>query len=345
MVMELRVTLIGCGTVGQGLLEILRDRGNEVDRRTGVRIRIVGVADMKMGSAESPGGLEPAQLLAAARTGSFAGLPGAERRRDALGLIREVDADAMAEATFTNLETGEPALSHVRAALTLGRSVVTTNKGPAALALGELRALAARNRAAFLFEGTVMSGTPVIGLVEHSLAGDRIQELRGILNGTTNFILTKMEAGGSYGEALAEAQRLGYAEANPAGDVEGHDAQGKVIILAAALMETNLTAAQVPCEGITRITPDAIARARAEGKRYKLVGVVRRTGNGVEASVGPQALPLDDPLAGISGVMNAINFRTDLLGSLTVVGPGAGRVETGFALLADLIEVGRRLAR
>ena len=150
-----------------------------------------------------------------------------------------------------------------------------------------------------------------------------------------------MEAGGGYAEALAEAQRLGYAEANPAGDVEGHDAQGKVIILAAALMGTTLTAAQVPCEGITRITPEMIARARAERKRYKLVGVVRRTAAGVEAAVAPHALPFEDPLAGISGVTNAVNFRTDLLGSLTVVGPGAGRVETGFALLADLIEVGR----
>ena len=343
--MDLRVALIGCGTVGQGLLEILRDKADEIERRTGLRFRVVGIADMKMGSAEAPGGLDPAQVLAAARTGSFAGLPGAEHRRDALGLIREVPADVMAEATFTNLETGEPAIGHVRAALALGRSVVTTNKGPAALALAELQALATRHGAQFRYEGTVMSGTPVIGMAERALAGDTIQEIRGILNGTTNFILTQMEAGGSYGDALAEAQRLGYAEANPAGDVEGHDAQGKVIILAAALMGTKLTAAQVPCEGITRITPEMIARARAEQKRYKLIGSVRRTGKGVEGSVAPQALPLTDLLAGISGVTNAVNFRTDLLGSLTVVGPGAGRVETGFALLADLIEVGRGLAR
>ena len=343
--MDLRVALIGCGTVGQGLLEILRDRAAEIDRSTGLRIRVVGIADLKLGSCEAPGGLDPAQVLAAARAGSFAGLPGAEHRRDALGLIRAVPADVVAEATFTNLETGEPALGHVRAALALGRSVVTTNKGPAALALGEMLALAAKHGAQFRYEGTVMSGTPVIGLAERALAGDTIQEIRGILNGTTNFILTKMEAGGSYGDALTEAQRLGYAEANPAGDVEGHDAQGKVIILAAALMGTRLTAAQVPCEGITRITPEMIARARADQKRYKLVGVVRRTGKGVEGSVAPQALPFDDPLAGISGVTNAVNFRTDLLGSLTVVGPGAGRVETGFALLADLIEVGRGIGR
>ena len=339
--MDLRVALIGCGTVGQGLLEILRDRGDEIDRSAGLRIRVVGIADMKMGSAEAPSGLDTAQVLAAARTGSFAGLPGADHRRDALGLIREVPADVVAEATYTNLETGEPAIAHVRAALTLGRPVVTTNKGPAALALGELQALARRHGAMFRYEGTVMSGTPVIGLAERALAGDTIREIRGILNGTTNFILTQMEAGGGYAEALAEAQRLGYAEANPAGDVEGHDAQGKVIILAAALMGTKLTAAQVPCEGITRITPEMIARARAERKRYKLVGVVRRTAAGVEAAVAPHALPLEDPLAGISGVTNAVNFRTDLLGSLTVVGPGAGRVETGFALLADLVEVGR----
>ncbi|MGD8375571.1 MAG: homoserine dehydrogenase [Acidobacteriota bacterium] len=337
-------TLIGCGTVGRGLLEILRDRGDDLRRLHDAEFPLVGVSDMKMGSAEDPAGLDLAAVLAAAEHGSFDGLPGADRRRDAPGLIREVDAAIVAEATFTNLETGEPALGHFRTALEHGRSVVTTNKGPIALELASLQDLAARHGADLRFEGTVMSGTPVLSLAMRDLAGDRIQEIRGILNGTTNYILTRMEGGDAYGDALAEAQRLGYAEAKPDADVEGHDAQAKVMILAAALMGRSLRASDVPCQGITGITPERIADARAGGRRYKLLGTVRRTEDGVEASVAPVAVELDDPLAGIAGVANAIHFRTELLGSLTVVGPGAGRRETGFSLLADMLAIHRRLA-
>jgi homoserine dehydrogenase len=335
--MRTRFTLIGCGNVGQGLLEILRDRGPEIARRHGAEMSLVGVADLRMGSAEDPDGLDAAAVLEAARAASFRGLPGSERRRDALGMIRDVEAESVAEATFTDLETAQPALDHFRAALGAGRSVVTSNKGPVALDLPELRALAARQGAQIRFEGTVMSGTPVLSLAERHLAGDTVREIRGILNGTTNFILTKMEAGVPYDDALADAQRLGYAEAKPDADVLGHDAQAKVMILAAALMDAPLRRQQVPCEGITRITPEAIARAQAGGRRYKLIGSVRRTDSGVEASVGPMALTADDPLGAIGGVLNAIHFRTDLLGSLMVVGPGAGRRETGFALLADML--------
>ena len=342
--MKHRLTLIGCGTVGQGLLEILQQRGAELSRRHAAEFPLVAISDMRMGSAEDPDGLDLGAVLEAARSGSFDRLPGSERQRDALGAIREVDADVVAEVTFTNLETGEPALGHFRAALQAGRSVVTTNKGPVALALPELSELARGNGAELRYEGTVMSGTPVLSLAERDLAGDRIREIRGILNGTTNYILTRMEAGDSYADALAEAQRLGYAEAKPEADVEGHDAQAKVMILAAALMGAGLSTSQVPREGITGITPEAIAAAKADGKRYKLIGSVRRTGDGVEASVGPVALPLSDPLAGIGGVMNAIHFDSELLGSLTVVGPGAGRTETGFSLLADLLSIHRARA-
>jgi homoserine dehydrogenase len=342
--MKHRLVLIGCGTVGQGLLEILRDRSGEFARLYDAEFPVVGVCDLRMGSAMDPGGLDPTALLEAAGHGTFEGLPGSAERCAALDLLAAVEADVMAEATFTDLETGEPATSHVRKALEAGTSVVTTNKGPIALAYAELRDLARRSGAQLLFEGTVMSGTPVLSLAQRDLAGDRIVEIRGILNGTTNYMLTKMEAGEAYADVLAEAQRLGYAEAKPDADVEGYDAQAKVMILAGALMDRPLAAADVPTEGITGITPEQIAQAKATGKRYKLLGSVRRTDAGVEASVAPVALDLDDPLAGIGGVLNAINFRTELLGSLTVVGPGAGRQETGYSLMADLLAVHRARA-
>lgn len=327
--------------MGQGLLEILQQRGAEIEREHGATFPLVGVCDMRMGSALDPSGLDLSEVLQAAREGSFEGLPGSEHRCSALEILAQADAEVMAEATFTNLDTGEPALSHVRTALELGRSVVTTNKGPVALAYAELQELAASKGVFLRLEGTVMSGTPVLSMAQRDLAGDRILEIRGILNGTTNYILTQMEQGETYAKALAEAQRLGYAEAKPESDVEGVDAQAKVMILSAALLGHPLSAAEVPRQGITGLTAEQIQAARADGKRYKLLGTVRRSASGVEGSVAPVALDLDDPLAGIGGVMNAIHFRTELLGSLTVVGPGAGKRETGFSLLSDLLSVHR----
>jgi homoserine dehydrogenase len=339
--MKHRLVLIGCGTVGQGLLEILKERGEELERVHGAAFPLVGVCDMRMGSALDPSGLDLGAVLEAAGKGNFEGLPGSDRRCSAHEILGQIDADVVAEATYTNLDTAEPALSHLRMALELGRSVVTTNKGPVALAYAELQELAARKGVFLRLEGTVMSGTPVLSLAQRDLAGDRILEIRGILNGTTNYILTQMEQGETYAAALAEAQRLGYAEAKPDADVQGVDAQAKVMILSAALLGHPLLATDVPRQGITGVTPQQIEAARADGKRYKLLGTLSRTPSGVEACVRPVALDLDDPLAGIGDVMNAIHFRTELLGSLTVVGPGAGKRETGFSLLSDLLSVHR----
>jgi homoserine dehydrogenase len=243
--------------------------------------------------------------------------------------------------TWTDLRTGQPAIDHIRTAFEAGKHVVTSNKGPVALAYHQLNRLAETHGVQWGIEGTLMSGTPALRLARTALAGCHIHEVRGILNGTTNFILTRMESGASYATALAEAQALGYAEADPSADVEGHDALGKLLILAAVVMGAPLTKEQVTCQGITRLTPEDIQHARAEGKRWKLIAHLRRVGNRLEASVGPQALPYANPLAGVSGATNAITYVTDLLGEVTLVGPGAGRRETGFALLADLLGIHR----
>jgi len=205
--------------------------------------------------------------------------------------------------TFTDFETGQPAVSHCRQALAGGTHVVTSNKGPAALAKKELWNLAAENGVQFRFEGTVMSGTPAINLATGCLAGATITGFKGILNGTTNFILTKMEEGMTYDAALAEAQELGYAEADPTGDVEGWDALGKGVILA----------------------------------RWKLVVECGNDGKGVSLRVAPMKLDLTDPLASVGGATNALTFETDVLGPVTIVGAGAGRKETGYSILIDLL--------
>ena len=166
--------------------------------------------------------------------------------------------------------------------------------------------------------------------------------MRGILNGTSNYILTQMESGLPYADALADAQRLGYAEADPTADVEGFDAAGKLIILANIVLGHKIALADVACEGITKITPDAIESARASGERWKLIAQATIDEQGkLTASVKPERLPLSDPLAGVSGGMNAITYQTDLIGPVTLIGAGAGGKATGFALLSDLLALHR----
>ena len=186
-----------------------------------------------------------------------------------------------------------------------------------------------------------MAGTPVLNLIRDTLAGSRINEMQGILNGTTNYILTQMENGMDYAAALARAQELGYAEAVPDADVLGWDALAKVTILANVVFGASLTPDDSPCVGITDITPAQIAAASAEGRRYKLIGRVWREQDAVRASVAPQLVAMSHPLAGVGGATNAMTITTDTLGDVTIVGPGAGRKETGFSLLNDLIHIRR----
>jgi len=185
-----------------------------------------------------------------------------------------------------------------------------------------------------------MSGTPLLNLVRETLAGSNITEMKGILNGTTNYILTRMEEGMDYEVALKKAQKLGYAEAVPDADVLGWDALAKVTILANTVFGADRKPNDFPCKGITEITAKAIKEAKARGKRFKLIGKVWREGDQVKGSVGPEEVDLTHPLAGIMEATNAVTISTDTLGDITIVGPGAGRTETGYATLIDIIAVG-----
>ncbi len=339
----MKLLLIGFGNVGQGLAELLLEKGEALSRDYGIDFQVTGIADMQKGSLYNRKGLDLEKALAEVKAhGSLAGLTADRYGQDALSLIREAKADAMCEATFTDIQTAEPATSHVRAALERGMHVVTSNKGPLALHFHELSELARQQRVKFLFEGTVMSGTPVLSLVREGLAGSAVHEIKGILNGTTNYILTRMEEGLAYDAALKKAQELGFAEAVPDADVLGWDALAKVTILANAVFGARQQPFSYPCQGITQITPGDIATAKAQGKRYKLIGRVWREGESVKASVAPQQVDINHPLAGVMGAHNALTVSCDTLGDVTIVGPGAGRRETGFSLLADLIHIGRR---
>jgi homoserine dehydrogenase len=336
----MRLLLVGFGTVGQGLAELLLSKAEDLQSRYGIDPKVVGIADMLKGSAYSKEGLDLKKALELAKSGGKVSDLPQKYDGDALSMIKQAAADMMVEATYTDIRTGEPATSHIRAALEKGMHVTTTNKGPLALNYQELAKLAKSKGVNFLYEGTVMSGTPLLNLIRETLAGSQVNEVKGILNGTTNYILTKMEEGLSYEEALKKAQELGYAEAVPDADVLGWDALAKVTILANVVFGVSKKPSDFSCEGITEITADAIAKAKQAGKRYKLIGKVWRDGNTVKGSVAPEQIDLNHPLAGVPGATNALTITTDTLGDVTIVGPGAGRTETGYSTLIDIIHAG-----
>jgi homoserine dehydrogenase len=345
--MILNIAFIGFGVVGQGLAGILASEAEFLKKQHHLEFKVVAISDKMKGSVYNPRGLDLARLLGLVGRGvRLDEYPSGDKSLDSIRTITDTNANIIVEVTWTDIKTGEPAMTHIKTALACKKHVVTTNKGPIALAVKELLNLAKNKGVQLRFEGTVMSGTPAINLGLRNLAGCRIRAVRGIVNGTTNFILTEMERGLSYSDALAQAQKLGYAEADPTSDVEGHDALAKILILANTVLGGNLTRDQVPCQGITGITAKDVQDAKAERKRWKLIAAAELKESGrVGAYVRPEKIPLEHPLASVSGPTNALTFVTKYLGEVTIVGPGAGQVPTGFALLSDLLDIHRTLGR
>lgn len=341
---NVRLMMVGFGNVGQGMLQILRDEASNLEDRFGLRFSVVAVNDMRLGSLYDPNGLSIPDLLNAAAAGDLSSVPAKQYGWDVETMLAQAQADTLVEASFTDLQTGEPALTFIRKALMSGKHVVTTNKGPIALHFHKLQSLAQEHQVRIGFEGTVMSGTPTLALGMKLLAAAGIQRIQGIFNGTTNFILSRMETGSSYTEALAEAQALGYAEADPTGDVEGFDAAGKVVILSNLVMGENINLASVDHKGITHLTSQDIQTAKQEGKRWKLIGTIEHIGDQIMASVQPMPLPVEHPLANVGGATNAVTYTTRLLGDVTLIGAGAGRLETGYALINDLLAIHGNIA-
>lgn len=339
-----RLALIGFGNVGQGLATILRDHGQMIADRHGAEFRIVSVNTGRHGSIYNPDGFDPGMLLAAyEQHGNLNLVPAPYYGWDVPRVIYESNADVIVELTSSDLLSGEPAAGYIRAALRQDRHVVTTNKGPIALFYPELSAAAAERGVMLGVEGTVMGGTPLLRVGRELLATAGVSRVQGILNGTTNYILTRMADGESYRSALEEAQEKGYAEANPTADVDGFDAAVKLVILSNLLLGVPLQMAHVEREGIRDLSSKDVVRAQRVGEVWKMVGWVERSPEMVKACVRPIRLPQAHPLATVSGAMNAVTFVTKILGDVTIVGPGAGRVETGYAVLSDLLEIHQRM--
>lgn len=341
---HLRLSLIGFGVVGQGLAELLATKRALLRQHFDLEVTLVSVASARSGFIYREEGLDiPTLLELAATQRPLTTHPDVRHWENVLEGLRATGGDVLAEATPTNLRDAEPGISHIRTALSQKMHVVTANKGPVALAAPELFSLARQQGVQLRVESTVMAGTPIMSTLREGMAGAQVSALRGILNGTTNYILSAMATGREYAEVLADAQAQGYAEADPTADVEGYDAVAKTLILSALVFDRPLKPEQVVRQGITAITRAQMQEALDQGKRIKLVASLRLLpGNdgkesALDARVEPLALPLSDPLACVDGVMNALTIQADTLSEVTIIGPGAGRLQTGQGLLADVL--------
>ncbi len=336
----MRIILIGIGVVGQSLAQVLIKREAELVKNYGFRPRIVAIVDMG-GAVVNPKGLNLEKMLSLkAEKGTVAfssgnGHPG----MSALDVIESVEAEVMVEVTPTNIKDGEPALTHIKTAFKSGKHVVTSNKGPLALALPALTELADYNKVYLRFSGTVGAGTPVLDLAKKCLIGDRILSIRGILNGTTNYILTEMdERYITFQKALENAQKFGYAEADPSMDIDGLDAACKLVIMANWIMNKKATLRNVKIQGIRNVKPQDLKEAAKKSCTVKLIGSINS-----ELKVMPTEISRYDPLC-VGGVLNAVTFVSEFAGEETIIGRGAGGMETASAILRDLLEIKQNLA-
>jgi homoserine dehydrogenase len=338
---RIRLSIVGFGVVGRWVADAIHRRRAWLASECGAEVRIVSVATRRDGFVHLDAGFDIPMLLELVSSGRpLATYPGVRRWENALQGLTETPCDVLAESSNTNPRDPEPALSHIRAALERGTHVVTSSKGPCAAAAVELGTLARHRGVQFRMESTVMSGTPVLSTIREGLAGARVTELRGILNGTANYILTLMAGGLDYDAALADAQERGFAEPDPSDDVDGHDVVAKVRVLAAVAFGRSLSEESVFRRGIAGVSLESVQKAVTDEQRVRLVATLRSVDGGdVEARVEPIALGFIDPLARVDGVMNALTIRTDTVSEITIVGPGAGREQAGQGLFADLVAV------
>jgi len=340
--MHLDLALLGFGNVARALARLLLRKEAALRDDYGLTFRVTGIATRSHGLAIDPSGIDLEAALRRVDSGQrldtlHQGAPVA----DTLAFVRACPADLVMEATWLDPQSGQPATDYVRAALEAGRHVVTANKGPIAFAYRELRALAARQDVGLFFESTVMDGAPVLAIAREGLVGSTVERVRGVLNSTTNYILTALEQGTSFDAAVAETQRMGIAEADPSNDLEGWDAAVKIVVLANVLMGADLRPGDVERTGIRGVTAEQATAALRDSKRIKLVCEAVRQDGAVRASVRPTALPLSDPLAQVDRTSSAVTLQTDTLHQLTIVEGDTDPTTTAYGMLVDMINIAR----
>ena len=326
---------LGFGNVNRTLVRLLADREPELRDRHGIAFRITGIASRRLGWIADPNGLDPDARVA--RPPSAANSWESDRKS---GSVREwlaaARADVLFEATSLNVQTGQPAVDHIRAALEDGAHTITANKGPIVHAYRELRDLARARGKKFLFESTVMDGVPIFSLFEQ-MPAIHLQGFHGILNSTTNVILSEMENGLTFDEALKKAQELGIAETDATHDIDGWDAAVKTAALITVLMDIPVRLEDIEREGIRDLTPNALRNAKRDGWPYKLVCRASRKPSGVQASVRPEKVLSTQPMARIAGTSSYAYFETDIFPGLAITEENPGLYATAYGLLGDFV--------
>lgn len=336
----MRIILCGFGGVGQGLVKLFDSRAEDLYAKYGLKPRVVGVFDSR-GSAASQSGLDLERLVQVKKKyGTVKRYSGEKNGMAGIDMIKNLDADVLVETTASNYRDAEPGMTHITAAMKKRMHVVSVNKGPLALAFPSLMELAVYNQVMFRFSGTVGGGTPILDYAKNSLRGEQITSFAGILNGTTNYILTNMAQGMTFGAALKDAQGRGYVEADESLDLDGLDAAAKLVILANWVMGMKVTMPDIDCTGIRDVTAGDIGRAAKNRSAIKLIASCDKE----ELAVAPREVPADDPLC-VNGTLNAIAFTSEHSGTQTIIGKGAGGMETASSILRDLLDIRQEIAR
>ena len=335
----MRIILCGFGVVGQSLVKLFESRAEDLYAKYGLKPRVVGVFDSK-GSAVDSSGLDFNKLIEVKKKfGTVKNYADTKNTMSGIDMLKNIEADVLIETTASNYKDAEPGMTHITTAMKKGMHVISVNKGPLALAFPSLMELATYNRVMFKFSGTVGGGTPILDYAKNSLSGERITSFAGILNGTTNYILTNMATGVSYEDALKDAQDKGYVEADESLDLDGLDAAAKLVILANWIMGMKVTLPDINCTGIRKVTTEDIKKAEKNNCAIKLIASCNK-----ELIVAPKEIPNDDPLC-VNGTLNAIAFTSEHSGTQTIIGRGAGGMETASSILRDLLDIRQEIAR
>lgn len=334
----MRIIVCGFGTVAQSLAKLLVSRTDDLYAKYGLKPRIVGVFDSKGGVVEQSG-LDLNRLVEVKK--KFGTIRNYDRSKNWQGLdiINNVEADVLIETTASNYKDAEPGMSHIISAMKNGMHVISVNKGPLALAFPSLMELATYNQVLLRFSGTVGGGTPILDYAKNSLRGEQITSFAGILNGTTNYILTNMSHGMSFGEALKDAKSRGYVEADESLDLDGFDAAAKLVILANWIMGMKVTMPDIQRTGIRNVSTQDIKDAAKKKCAIKLIASCNK-----ELIVSPREISTDDPLC-VNGTLNAISFTSEHSGTQTIIGKGAGGTETASSILRDLLDIRKEISR
>lgn len=337
---DFKVAMLGFGNVAKPLAQMIIDKDAEVRARYGRGIIVSAITTNSRGSLYNPKGIDLNRALSdMEKNEKFTSKNPDFSEMDSMTVVKEGDYDAILEMTTLNIQTGLPAIDHIKGALSRGKNAVTANKGPIARAYKEIKKLAAEKQVCFFFESTVMDGTPVFNLVDQTLRLCKVEEIRGILNATTNFVLEKLEEGLTYDEAIKEGRKIGIVEANPSMDIDGHDPTAKIIALANVLMGADLTPEQVDREGISKIDKAMIDDARSRGKIIKLICRAYEENGQIKASVKPTEISSEDIYTVVSGSTSVVSIKTDYMGTLTIIEHDATPLQTAYGVFGDVLRI------